>query len=165
MEQRNESKISIIVAHDDKRGIGKENGLLWHISEDLKRFKALTTGHPIIMGRKTFESIGKPLPNRTNILVTRDSDYRAAGVVVTHSLDEALKEAEKSPGSDNVFIIGGGEIYRQALVRADKLYVTHVEGNFNADTFFPEYSQFKNKTFEQKGSEGPYIYKFLELEK
>lgn len=127
--------ISIIAAIGPKRELGKNNRLLWHIPEDLKRFKKITNGHTVIMGRKTFESIGKPLPNRTNIIVTRDGNFTAANYLVTHSLNEAIEMAKKH-GETEAFIIGGGQIYEQAIGIADKLYLTIVKGDFTADTFF-----------------------------
>lgn len=157
-------KISLIAAISGKGALGKDNKLLFHIPEDLKRFKKLTSGHPIIMGRKTFESIGRPLPNRTNIIVTRDMSYKAASCIVSHSLEEAFSIA-RSGDTDEIFIIGGGQIYSQAIKIADKLYLTVVEGEYEADTFFPEYSQFKKIVFEQSGETNGYKYRFLDLEK
>ena len=157
-------KISMIAAiASDNRALGLNGRLIYHIPEDLKRFKELTSGHPIIMGRKTFESIGMPLPNRRNIVITRDEEYFAEGVVIVHSLEEALGLIQNE---DEVFIIGGGEIYKQAIGMADKLYLTVVEGNPQADTFFPDYSDFKKITFEEKHeTEDGLKYKFLDLEK
>lgn len=129
--------ISIIVAIATNGVIGGDNKLLWHISEDLKNFKRITLGHPMIMGRKTFESFPKALPNRQNIVVTRNPAYTANGADVVLSLDEALKIA--SP-KDEIFIIGGGEIYRQAMPLADKLYITHVDLSPQGDTTFPDIS-------------------------
>jgi dihydrofolate reductase len=127
--------LSIIVAASRNNVIGKDNQLIWRLSADLKRFKALTTGHTIIMGRKTFDSIGKPLPNRTSVIITRQEDYKQEGCIVVHSLEEAL-EAVKD--QEKVFIIGGGTIYEQALDKADELYLTLVHKEFDGDTFFPE---------------------------
>lgn len=157
-------KISMIAAiASGNRGLGKENKLIFSIPEDLKRFKEITTGHPIIMGRKTFESIGQPLPNRTNIVITRDQEYFAEGVAVVHSLEEALQEVQ---GDDEVFIIGGGQIYQEAIGLADKLYLTIVEGKPNADVFFPDYSEFKKKVWESEEQESNgFKYRFLELER
>lgn len=126
---------SIIVAISKNNAIGKDNELLWNIPEDLKHFKDTTSGHTIIMGRKTFESIGRALPNRRNIIITRDESYSKDGVEIVNSLIKALDACKYE---DEVFVIGGGEIYRQALPFADKLYVTHVEKEYEADTFFPE---------------------------
>jgi len=127
--------LSIIVAASRNQVIGKDNQLIWRLSADLKRFKALTTGHHIIMGRKTFESIGKPLPNRTSIIITRQADYTAEGCIVVNSLDEALSKVKDD---QEAFIIGGGTIYKEAIDKADKLYLTLVHGKFEGDTFFPE---------------------------
>ena len=127
--------ISIIVAVAGNQVIGSNNQLLWRLKEDLQRFKSLTLGHHIIMGRKTYESVGRPLPGRTSLIITRDKNYKADGCVVVNSLDDAFKTAQ----SDNeVFIIGGGEVYRQALPLADKIYLTRVHANINGDTLFPE---------------------------
>lgn len=159
--------ISIIVAiAGEKRVIGTKGGMPWYIPEELKRFKTITTGHPIVMGRRTFESIGKALPNRTNIIITRDKNFQAEGVIVTHSLEEALRLAVGKPGDSEVFVIGGGEIYKQALPAADKLYLTIIDKEIEGDTFFPDYTEFKNKVWEseEQVSDG-FKYKFLELEK
>ena len=156
-------KISLVAAiASGNRAIGNNNRLIYHIPEDLKRFKQITSGHPIIMGRKTFESIGMPLPNRTNIVITHDPEYYAEGVTVVHSVEEALKEAE---GTDEVFIIGGGQIYQEVIDKADKLYLTIVEGNPDADTFFPDYSEFKKVVFEESHESDGLKYKFLDLER
>ena len=131
--------ISIIAAVGrNNRAIGKAGALLWRISDDLKRFKRLTLGHPVIMGRKTFESIGKALPDRTNIVITRHSDFRADGVVVARSLEEAIEIASKQEEKE-IFIIGGGEIYQQALPLCRKLLLTEVESDAEGDVFFPDY--------------------------
>ena len=127
--------ISIIVAVAENGVIGSDNQMPWHISEDLRRFKAVTTGHPVIMGRKTFESLGRPLPNRTNVVITRNPSYKVDGATVVGSLDEALA---LFPGDGEVFVIGGGEIYRQAMDIADRLYITRVGTEFEGDTRFPE---------------------------
>lgn len=152
--------VSIIVAHDDHLGIGKNNQLLWHISSDLKRFKRLTLDHPIIMGRKTFESIGKPLPNRDNIVITRNKNHFITNCHLVHSIKEAIKLAQ-SKDKREIFIIGGGEIYKQALPLVDKLYITKVKGDFKATTFFPKYtSQFTQVSQHHPLKEGPnqYVY-------
>lgn len=138
--------VSIVVAMSAKdRIIGSEGGMPWKLKNDLQRFKQITTGKPIIMGRKTYESIGKPLPNRTNIVVSRDATFRPEGVVVYDSLDRAIIEAKvlaKLTDSDEVCVIGGGEIYRQALPYTDKVYATYVFGeDITGDTSFPELPQ------------------------
>jgi len=128
--------LSIAVAVGENFAIGKNNQLLWHMPADLKFFKQTTSGHTIVMGRKTFDSVGRPLPNRRNIVITRDSSLKIDGVEVVNSLDEALEitKAEEKP----VFIVGGAEIYRQALPKTDTLYLTTIHHTFDADTFFPE---------------------------
>lgn len=127
--------ITIIAAVAKSNALGKNNQLIWHLPADLKRFKQVTLGHHVIMGRKTYESLGKPLPNRTNIIITRNKDYQAEGCIVTHSLTEALAAAKEDP---NPFILGGAEIYNQAMKIADKLDLTFVHHTFEADAFFPE---------------------------
>lgn len=153
-------KISIIAAMDEKRGIGKNGELPWHIPADLKRFKDLTTGHTVIMGRKTFESIGHPLPNRKNIILTRNLSFNSMGSQISTSLQEAIQLAKDS-GEDEVFIIGGGDIFAQAIMFADELYLTIVKGDFGADIFFPDYSEFTHKIVDQDLEEGDYKFKFL----
>jgi len=157
-------KISMISAIAENRAIGKNNQLLWHIPEDFKHFKETTTGHAMIMGQKTFESIGRPLPNRMNIVLTNDKNFSFDGVVVCYSIPEALKKAEET-GEQEVFIIGGGSIYKQFIDLADKLYLTIIEGNFEADTFFPDYSKFSKVKETGSGQHENYKFKFLELEK
>lgn len=128
--------LSIAVAVGENYAIGKNNQLLWHMPADLKFFKQTTSGHTVIMGRKTFDSVGRPLPNRRNIVITRDATLKIDGVEVVNSLDEALsisKDEEK-----DVFIVGGAEIYRQALPKTNTLFLTTIHHNFEADTFFPE---------------------------
>ncbi|MDO8551813.1 MAG: dihydrofolate reductase [bacterium] len=163
-------RISIIVSLAQNRAIGSKNGLLWRIPEDLSHFKKITIGHPVIMGRKTHDSIGKVLPGRTNIIVTKDLDYKVEGGVVVNSLDQAielaLRYSQGKLGNEEVFIIGGGQIYEQALPVTYKLYLTIVEGDYpQADTFFPDYSDFKKVVYEGKGESDGYKYKFLELER
>lgn len=138
--------VSIVVAVAENGVIGRDNGLPWRLSTDLKRFKALTMGKPAIMGRKTFESIGKALPGRHFIVVTRDRSFRAEGVDTAGSLDEAITlatvRARCTPGADDeICVIGGGEIYRKAMPIADRLYVTHVMASPDGDTTFPAIEQ------------------------
>jgi dihydrofolate reductase len=129
--------ISLIAAIGKNNELGKKNALLWDLPNDLKHFKDTTKGHTVIMGQRTFESIGRPLPNRKNIVVTRSETFKADGVEVSMSLEDTLKSFKNS--KEEVFVIGGGEIYRQSLELADKLYITHIDaGDKNADTFFPE---------------------------
>ncbi|HSW48499.1 MAG TPA: dihydrofolate reductase [Candidatus Saccharimonadales bacterium] len=187
------TKISIIAAIDEKRGIGKNNEVPFRIPEDLKRLKELTTGHPLVMGRKTFESLGRLLPGRTHIVITRDPESLKQLLyqpdVVAGSLEEALEESIKYQvvssmydkkdekihdtkyiihnTENEVFIFGGGEIFKQAIEKGlvDRLYLTIVEGDYGADTFFPEYPEF-TKVIEDVGREEEgYKYKFLTLEK
>lgn len=127
--------LSIIVAVAENNVIGRNNGLIWHISEDLKYFKRITTGHTVIMGRKTFESIGKPLPNRTNIIISRNTELKPEGCIVVPSLSEAIL---KTNTNEESFVIGGGSIYCEAIGLADKLYLTKVHHSYEGDTFFPE---------------------------
>lgn len=127
---------TIVVAMGEKNEIGFENQLLWHLPKDLKHFKEITSGHPVIMGRKTYESIGKPLPNRTNIVVSRKTDWFEEGILIVGSIKEAVKFAKKI--DEDVFIIGGGKIYEQTMDIVDKLEVTLVKADLEADTFFPK---------------------------
>lgn len=128
--------MTIVVAMGSNNEIGKENQLLWHLPKDLKHFKDLTSGHPIVMGRKTYESIGKPLPNRTNIVVSRKKDWFEEGILIVGSLKEALKFAKKI--DENFYVLGGGNIYEQTIDLADRLEVTEVKATLDADTFFPK---------------------------
>ena len=153
--------ISIIAALGKNRALGLGNELLWPIPDDLKRFKKITSGHPIIMGSKTYESIGKPLPNRTNIILTRNKNYDAPGTIIVTSLEEAFEKA----GNDEVFVIGGAQIYTLALPYADKLYLTLIEDEKEADAFFPDYSEFTKKTLiEEREFEG-IKYSWVNFEK
>ncbi len=165
-------KVSVIVAMDEKRGIGKDQDLLFKIPEDAKRVRELTTGHPLVMGRKTFESLGRLLPNRSHIVVTRDPkslnhlSYKPHDAVA--SVADGIYEAQEEPGFEEVFIFGGGQIYKEALEQGlvDKMYLTIVEGDYGADTFFPEYEHlgFKVTKEETHESDG-YRYKFVDLER
>ncbi|WP_458629299.1 dihydrofolate reductase [Winogradskyella sp. PC D3.3] len=154
----------MIVAEGEDNAIGKDNDLIWHLSDDLKHFKALTNGHHIIMGRKTFESFPKPLPNRTHIVITRQEDYKAPlGVIVVNSLEDALDAARKDK---QPFIIGGGEIYRQAMPLVDKLEITRVHATFeNADTFFPQIDETKwqevSRTKHEADEKHAYAFSFI----
>lgn len=127
--------ITFVVAAAENNAIGKNNELLWKLPTDLKHFKTITSGGIVIMGRKTFDSMGKPLPNRRNIIITRNADLQIDGAEVTHSLDEALKLCEDA---EEVFVIGGAEIYKDALNRTDKIYLTRVHKSFEGDAYFPE---------------------------
>lgn len=162
------SEITLIVAAGEDNAIGKDNDLIWHLSDDLKRFKSLTNGHHIIMGRKTFESFPKPLPNRTHVVITRQDNYQVpAGVIVVNNLEDAFDAVkyDKQP-----FVIGGGEIYKQAMPFADKIELTRVHESFdNADTFFPEIdaSVWKEtaKTFHDKDEKHQYAFSFITYKK
>ncbi len=153
--------LSLIAAIDRNSGIGKENKLLWHLPADLKYFRRVTSGHTVIMGRKTYESIGKALPNRRNIVLTRQEDFEAPGCEIMDDLFQAVKSCEKE---GEVFVIGGADIYRQALQVADKIYLTRVDTDADADAFFPEFRLsawkliylLKNKADDQN----PYDYSF-----
>jgi len=127
--------ITIIAAAGKNNELGKDNDLVWHLPNDFKRFKQLTTGHHIIMGRKTFESFPKPLPNRTHIVITRDLTYKKEGCLIVHSIEDAIKIVASD---EQPFIIGGGEIYTLGMHFADKIELTRVHDTFDADTFFPE---------------------------
>lgn len=130
--------VILIAAAAQNNALGKDNRLLWHLPDDFKRFKQLTSGHYIVMGRKTFESFPKPLPNRTHIVITRQKNYRREGCIAVQSMEEALEEA---PKNQDVYVIGGGEIYALALPFADVIELTRVHANFDADAFFPEFDQ------------------------
>jgi dihydrofolate reductase len=126
--------INIVVAVAQNGVIGRDNQLIWHLPKDLRYFKNLTTGHAVVMGRKTYESIGRPLPNRVNIIISRDSDYQAIGCQTASSLADGIAKARQT--SEEVFVIGGAQIYKQALALADRVYLTEVHGDFEGDTFF-----------------------------
>jgi len=187
------SLISIIAAigdgHLHNRVLGKNNELLWHIPDDLKRFKTITRGHPVIMGRKTFESIvvaiGKPLPERTNIVITRDTAYQGRAstetvdnsrgptstatstdsVLIVHSLDDALAAAAQID-TEEVFVIGGGEIYAQALPYVDRLYLTLIEDDKEGDSYFPAYEdEFTIKTLDEAHEWEGLKYRWVNLER
>ncbi len=157
-------RLSMIVAVDETRAIGKNNQLLWHIPEDLKRFKELTTGHTVVMGENTYYSIGKPLPNRKNIIVTLNQSLELPGCVVAHSIEEALQQAREVE-EEEVFIIGGASVYKQFLPLIERLYLTLVQGKHEADTFFPEYDDFKKVISEEQGNNGEYRYTYYILER
>ncbi len=158
--------ISLICAMGRNREIGVANRLPWHISQDLKRFKTFTMGHPIIMGRRTFESIGRPLPGRTNIIVTRNSQYERPGCVICHDIEEALDRARSVGESDpsEIFVIGGAQIYRQTIAMADKLYLTLVDDEpEGADAFFPEYPGFRKVSEDGPRQEKTHTFRFIEM--
>jgi len=131
--------ITLIAAAGENNELGKDNDLLWHLPDDFKRFKTLTTGHHIIMGRKTFESFPKPLPNRTHVIITRSENYSVSeGCIVVNSLQKAI---DSCPENETIYIIGGGEIYKQSITIANCIELTRVHSAFDADTFFPEINQ------------------------
>ena len=155
--------ISLIAALGKNRVIGNENKLIWNIPEDMKHFRQLTSGKSIIMGRKTFESIGKPLPNRTNIIITRDKTYRADGCVVVHSSEEALSAAK---GSEEIMVIGGAQIYAEFLPRAHRMYLTLIDHDFEGDAYFPKYNDGKWKIIHKEDHEDDGLnYSFVDLER
>jgi len=162
----NPVSVTLIAAIGKNRELGKGSDLIWRLSEDLKRFKALTIGHPIVMGRKTFESIGNPLPKRINIVVTRDAAYTAPGAVVAHSIEQAVELAE-SFSTGAVYVIGGGEIYRQALPHADRLELTLVDAEEkDADVFFPEFeNEFKKVSEKELREENSIRYRWAVYER
>ena len=159
-------KISIIVAIAENGVIGLNNRLIWRLSDDLKNFKKLTYGHFIIMGRKTFESIGKPLPGRTNIILSKNRSYKAEGCVILKSVAEALKYSA-SKNQEEVFIIGGAQIYKETLYMADKLYLTRVHATPEGDAFFPtiDFSDWKEiaHTNVRQNEKNDYDFEIIEL--
>ena len=153
--------VSIIVAIAQNGTIGDKNALLWHIKEDMRFFRTTTSGHPVIMGRKTFESLGsKPLPKRTNIVITR-ADREFEGALTAHSLEEAIRMAGED---EEIFIMGGAQIYREALSVVERMYITHVERDYEGDTVFPEidYSQWRlvDVVRHERGEEYEYPFEF-----
>jgi dihydrofolate reductase len=153
--------ITLIAAIAENDALGKNNDLIWHLPNDFKRFKAVTSGHHIIMGRKTFESFPKPLPNRTHVIITRNEAYHPEGCIVVNSMEKAL---EICPKEAPIYIIGGGEIYALAMPFADKLDVTRVHHEFEADTFFPKIDRTKwelvNTEKHSKDEKHQYDYSF-----
>ena len=165
-------KLSLIAALAENRVIGRDNTLPWRLPNDLKYFKAVTLGKPVIMGRKTWESLGRPLPGRTNIVITRQAGYAPAGAKVVASLDAAIRLAESVAlidGQDECVVIGGAEIYALVLPRCDRLYLTEVHANVEGDTFFPvfdraQWHETKRERFSAEGP-NPYDYSFVVYEK
>jgi dihydrofolate reductase len=159
-------RLSIIAAMAANRVIGRDNRLPWHLPADLKHFRRLTIGKPILMGRKTWESLGRPLPERTNIVVTRAADYAAPGCVVVHSLEAALRAAAHHP---EVMVIGGAELYRQVLPQARRIYLTEVHAGFEGDAYFPELEQGAWREVERVDHEpdarNTHAYSFVVLER
>ncbi len=153
--------ISLIAAMAENRVIGRDNSVPWRLPDDLIRFRETTMGHPVIMGRKTFESIGKPLPGRKNIIITRNPDYRQEGCIVVHNLPDALAECSES---DEVFICGGGEIFRESLPFVVRIYLTVIHEEIEGDTFFPEISADYYEVSREE-STAPIPHSFLLYEK
>ena len=160
------TRIALIAAMAENGVIGRENRLPWRLPADLRRFKSVTMGKPVIMGRKTYESIGKPLPGRSNIVVTRDPDYRAPGCQVVHSLEQAL---EAGAGHAEVMVIGGAELYRQALGRAQRMYLTLVRAEVEGDTLFPDIEPQQWRELEREShradEKNQYDYDFVILQR
>ncbi len=158
--------VSIIAAMDRNRLIGNKNQLPWHLPADLAHFKKVTMGKPVIMGRKTYESIGRPLPGRTNIVLTRDPSFQADGVITTDSLAAAI---ELAGDADEVMIIGGGSIYELALPIADRLYLTYVENSFDGDAWFPEFDhsqwQLVDEQVHQADERNSSDYRFVTIQR
>ena len=156
IEKPENLRVSMVVAMDEGRAIGKDGKIPWHISGDLQRVKKITMGHPLIMGRKTFELIGKPLPGRTSIVLTHRPGYQAEGAVVVNTLEDALAAAAKI---DSVaYVFGGSEIYKLAMPVTDEIKMTHVSGTHDADTFFPEFEdQFKESRSEETDEDGHHV--------
>ena len=158
--------LSLMVAMDERGIIGRDNGLPWHLSADLRRVKAVTMGKPIIMGRKTYESIGKPLPGRENIIITRNSGYTSAGCAVFTDIDAALEHCR---GHEEAIIMGGAELYRQTMARASRIYLTEVHASVAGDTFFPEFDrgEWRELTREDfpADEKNEYAYSFVVLER
>lgn len=161
--------VSIIAAVATNNVIGRDNQLPWHMPADLKRFKQLTSGHHLLMGRRTFESVGTPLPGRITVVITRSPDYAPSGVAVARSLDEAIAKAEAA-GDQEIFIGGGTEVFTQALHRANRLYLTRIHGEPDGDTFFPEFDdvnewQLVDSEHYEADERNPYPYSFLTYER
>lgn len=158
--------LTLIVAMSRNHVIGRAGQLPWHLPEDLQHFKATTMGHPIIMGRKTYESIGRPLPGRRNIVVTRNADYQAEGITIVHSLDEAIEHCV----DQDAFVIGGAQLYAQALPRANRIYLTLIDSEIAGDTYFPKIDLERDykvvQESELKTSNSDQLpYRFILLEK
>lgn len=152
--------VAFVVAAAENGVIGRDNQLIWHLPADLKHFKQLTQGHPVIMGRRTYESIGRPLPNRTNFIVTRQADWRAEGCETARSVPEALATAHQV--DEQVFVIGGAEIYRQALPAADIIYLTEVHHAFEGDVMFPalNHAEWREESRERHEPDDKHAYAF-----
>jgi len=158
------TRVSLIVAMDDNRLIGSNNGLPWHLPADLAFFKRTTMGKPIIMGRKTFESIGKPLPGRRNIVVTRDQNFAAEGCEVANSIDAAIDLCQHD---DEIMLIGGASLYQQSFERATDLYITRIHHCFDGDTWFPDFDEsewkIENREYFKADHSNPYACSFIKF--
>lgn len=167
--------LSLIAAMSENRVIGRDGDLPWHLPADLKHFKDTTRGHAVIMGRKTFESLDRPLPDRTNIVITRNPDYEIGGVIVTRSLDDAIAAARSETTSSDdgseqeIFVLGGEEVFRRALCRADRIYLTIVRAELEGDTHFPEFDpaewQVVSESHHPSDEQNMYAYTFQTLER
>lgn len=153
--------ISIIAAVAKNNVIGNNNKLPWHLPADLKHFKVITLGHTIVMGQNTYESIGKPLPGRLNIVLSFDPNYKAPGALVVNNLENAIKKA-KETGEEELFIIGGASVFKQTIDLADKLYITYINKIFKGDTFFPEINKQDWKLEKKETFNNPFSYEFKE---
>lgn len=158
--------LTIIAAAGENNALGKDNDLVWHLPHDFKRFKKLTSGHHIIMGRKTFDSFPQTLPNRTHVVITRRENYKKEGVIVVHSLERAIELTKEDP---QPFVIGGGEIYKMSMDLVDRIELTRVHGSFEADTYFPEIDESKWKLvaeeFHKKDEKHKYAFTYLTYER
>lgn len=159
--------ITLVVAKNEKNVIGDDNQLIWHLPNDLKHFKEITTGHPIIMGRLTFESMGRALPNRTNIVITRNKNWKHEGVIVVHSLKSGIKKAYEF--DDDIYIIGGGQIFRDSMELADAIELTEVYNDADGEILFPEidseiWEEISRQDFK-KDEKNPFDYSFIRYEK
>ncbi|TCT25512.1 dihydrofolate reductase [Melghiribacillus thermohalophilus] len=160
--------ISLLVAMDQNRLIGRNNQLPWHLPEDLRYFKKTTMGHTIVMGRKTFESIGKPLPGRENMVMSRNRNFQPEGCVVIHSWEPVMERNSRNPDQE-IFVIGGQRLFEQAIAFADRMYITEIDEQFEGDTYFPAFDpsewQLISKTKGKKDDQNPYDYSFCVYER
>ncbi len=158
--------LTLIAAAGEHNELGKNNDLVWHLPDDFKRFKKITSGHHIIMGRKTFDSFPQPLPNRTHVVITRQENFKKPGIIVVHSLERAIELTKDDP---QPFVIGGGEIYKMAMDAANKIELTRVHGEFEADTFFPEIDESQWKVVleesHEKDEKHQYAFTYLTYER
>ncbi len=161
--------VSIIAAVATNNVIGRDNKLPWHMPADLKQLKKTTMGHHVLMGRKTFMEIGKPLPGRVNVVITHNPDFAAEGIAIARSIDEAISKAETA-GDDEIFVLGGAEIFRQSIHRADRMYITRIHAEPEGDTFFPEFDDVNEWRLVdaehcEPDERNPYPYSFLTYER